>query len=134
MKTKINTQTAGIITINSEFLGDKSWGSDPQNYNNYKVTVSNGTKSFSFDFWGSIMNPEISNDQENVFALYCALTDGIRSKDGFENFCGEFGYNVDSRKAEKIFKTCEKTLEKLERVFDCDLYDLINEIQEKYDC
>jgi len=133
MKTIIETKSAGNIAINSEFLGDKcsNWG---DNYNNHKVKVTNGKKSFSFDFWGSISSPEISSDDENIFAFYCALSDGLAANDSFENFCSEFGYNSDSRKAEKIYKECEKTLRKIERVFSCDLYNLINEIQETYNC
>lgn len=139
MKTIIETKTAGKIVINSEFLGSKEWQIEkksnmPVNYNNHVVKVTNNKKSFSFDFWGSINNPEISNDQENVFALYCALSDGIYAKEGFEDFCSNLGYDSDSRTAERVFKNCEKSLKKVERVFDCDLYDLINEIQENYNC
>ena len=137
MKTSIETKTAGTIVINSEYLGNKAatWGDKKNpNYHNNSVKVTHNKKSFSFDFWGSIMNPEISNDQENVFAFYCALSDGLGAKDSFENFCGEFGYDSDSRNAERIYRACEKTLKKLERVFDCDLCDLINEIQEDYNC
>lgn len=135
MKTKINTKTAGNITINSEYFGDKEWKfGGNSNYHNHKVKITHNKKSFSFDFWGSIANPEISNDQENVFAFYCALSDGLSAVDSFENFCSELGYDTDSRKAEQIYKQCEKTLKKIERVFNCDLYDLINEIQEDYNC
>jgi len=136
MKTTIETKTAGKITINSEYIGDKkaTWGGKVDNYHNHKVNVTHGKKSFSFDFWGSINKPEIANDQENVFSFYCALSDGISAKESFSNFCSEFGYDEDSRTAERIYKACEKSLNKLERVFSCDLYDLINEIQESYNC
>lgn len=139
MKTSISTNAAGLITINSEYLGNKPAKWDTKsgistNYHNHTVKVTHNKKSFSFDFWGSIANPEISNDQENVFAFYCALSDGLSAKDSFENFCSEFGYNEDSRNAERIYKACEKTLKKIERVFSCDFYDLINEIQETYEC
>ena len=75
MKTQILTKTAGKITINSEFLNNKkaNWGGKNDNWNNHKITVSHNGKRFSFDFWGSINNPEIANDQENVFAFYCSL-------------------------------------------------------------
>lgn len=132
MKTTINTNTAGQITINSKYIGDKLWNAD--NYNNHIVTISHKGKRFSFDFWGSIIDPCISNNEENIFAFYCCLTDGLIAKNSFEDFCSEFGYDTDSRKAEKIYKACEKSLKKFERVFDCDLYDLINEIQETYNC
>lgn len=140
MKTIINTKTAGQISINSKYKGNKLWNTEnrQQNYNNHIVTIMHNHKRFSFDFWGSIASPCISNDEENIFAFYCALNDGLGAKDSFENFCSEFGYDTDSRndsrKAEKIYKACQKQLSKLERVFDCDLYDLINEIQETYNC
>jgi len=82
MKTTIKTKTTGYIHIDSNYIGDKkaNWtGRD--NYHNHKVKVFHDGKSFSFDFWGSIMNPEIVNDQENVFAFYCALSDGLSAKD-----------------------------------------------------
>ena len=137
MKTTINTTAAGLITINSECLGNKvsQWSDkDNQNYHNHSVKVTHNKKSFSFDFWGSIMNPEIANDQENIFAFYCALSDALSAKDSLEGFCSEFGYDSDSRTAERTYKACEKTLKKVERVFDCDLYDLINEIADTYNC
>lgn len=136
MKTSIETKTAGRIVINSTFKGDKQWKVDgiSNNWNNHKVTVKHGGKSFSFDFWGSIMNPDIKNNQENVFAFYCVLSDGLSAKDSFEDFCDNFGYDSDSRTAERIYKACKKSLTKIDRVFDCDLYDLINEISETYNC
>lgn len=136
MKTTIETKTAGSITVNSEFLNNKkaNWGGKTDNWNNHKITVLHNGKRFSFDFWGSIMNPKIANDQENVFSFYCALSDGISAKESFEDFCYNFGYDTDSRNAERIYKTCAKTLTKLERVFKCDLYDLVNEISETYNC
>ena len=45
-----------------------------------------------------------------------------------------FGYDEDSRKAERIYKACEDTLSDVEDTFECDLYDLINEIQETFEC
>lgn len=136
MKTTIETKTAGKITINSEYIGDKLWAvSDKMNnYNNHKVTISHKGKTTSFDFWGSIAEPEIRDDQANVFAFYCFLSDGLSAKDSFDYFCAEVGYDSDSRTAERIYKLCKKSLKKAERVFDCDLYDLINEVQETYNC
>ena len=137
MKSIIKTRTAGEITINSEYKGDKEWkmsGSHQQNWNNHVVTVTNNKKRFSFEFWGSIQDPEIKSDQENVFALYCALIDATCANETFKNFCGDLGYNEDSRTAERIYKACGRTLAKVNRVFDCDLYELCNEIQETWEC
>ena len=139
MKTTIETKTAGEIKINSVYLGDKLWKIDNsfshlKNYNNHRVTVTNNGKKYSFEYWASIAETKIKDEQGNVFAFYCSLSDGISAMDSFEDFCREFGYDTDSRNAERIYKSCVKTLNKLERVFDCDLYDLINEIQERWNC
>ena len=89
--------------ITSTFLGDKLWSADDkmQNYNNHLVTIVNTEthKKTAFEFWGSIMNPEIETEQELLFAFYCFLSDGEGSRYGFDDFCANFGYDTDSRKA-----------------------------------
>lgn len=137
MKTTLKTKTAGEIIINSEYIGNKQWDADEKNnnYHNHIISVIYKGHKLSFDFWGSIMNPEIKNDQENAFSFYCFLSDSLSSSESFKDFCSNFGYNEDSRKAEKIYKLCKKSLKKYEKLFNgVDLCDLLNEIQEKYDC
>lgn len=134
MKTTINTTAAGQISINSTFLNNKSWSGNEQNWNNHKITILHNGKKISFEFWGSIQNPEITTDEENIFALYCFLRDSEAASNSFKDFCNEFGYDEDSRRAEKIYKSCEKSLKKFNHIFNCDLYDLLNELQETYNC
>ena len=60
--------------ITSTFLNDKLWSADDkmQNYNNHLVTIVNTEthKKTAFEFWGSIMNPEITTENELMFAFY----------------------------------------------------------------
>ncbi|VVB60571.1 Uncharacterised protein [uncultured archaeon] len=51
----------------------------------------------------------------------------------FKEFCGEFGYDNDSRRAEKIHKECKKSLNKVEDLgfFESELTDILNELQEQ---
>ena len=126
--------------ITSTFLGDKLWSADDkmQNYNNHLVTIVNTEthKKTAFEFWGSIMKPEITTENELMFAFYCFLSDGEGSRYGFEEFCSEFGYDTDSRKAYKTFKACEKSLKKAERIgIDENMAcDIMNDLQENYGC
>ena len=126
--------------LTSTYIGDKLWNADNkmQNYNNHRITVTNTSihKRTSFEFWGSIINPEIKKEQELLFAFYCFLSDGLSSLYGFDEFCSEFGYNNDSIKAYKTFKACEKSLHKLERIGinEGTIYDLMNDLQENHDC
>lgn len=131
MTTTIKT-TQGDFKVTSTFKGNKLWPADEkkQNYNNHVITVSHNGSSTRFEFWGSIMNPEIGSVSDLQHAFYCFLSDAVSAKQSFEDFCSEFGYDSDSRKAERIYKACEKSLAKLEKLYSGDCYDLINEVQE----
>ena len=135
MRTQYNE-----FKITSTFLGDKLWNADDkmQNYNNHLVTVVNTEthKKTAFEFWGSIIKPEIETEQELLFAFYCFLSDGQGSRYGFEEFCSEFGYDTDSRRAYKTFKACEKSLHKAERIgIDEEMAcDIMNDLSENHGC
>lgn len=132
MKATIKTQTAGTISINSTFLNNKQWNCNVQNWNNHEITILHNGKKTSFDFWGSIMHPEIKTEKELVYAFYCFLSDGISAEtNDFFDFCDEFGYEP-TRDSQKIYNACKKSLAKIKNVFSCDIYDLINELQENY--
>lgn len=56
--------------------------------------------------------------------LYCLISDttSVDNARSFEDWCAEFGYDTDSRKAEKIYKQCLAIGEKLHR-FLADDFD-----------
>ena len=123
------------FTISAEFDGKKVAPWDNMNDRHSRVTVKNNEtgKKTSFDFWGSIREPRLETDYDLLNAFYCFVSDGLSAVNGFENFCSEFGYDTDSRRAEKIFKACKRSEEKLFRVtgYSVDMmYDFINELQE----
>ena len=56
------------------------------------------------------IKPEIAE------VLYCLLNDALCGQDTFEDFCCNYGYDTDSRKALKLYLSCqtaEKDLRKL---------------------
>ena len=122
------------FNLTSTFKGDKlaPWDDKQQNYNNHVITVANtelGQKA-SFEFWGSIVNPEIQTESELLNAFYCFVGDAISGKMDFSEFCSEFGYDEDSRKAEKIWNACKRSTVKFDRLYSGDIYDFVNELQE----
>jgi hypothetical protein len=65
--------------------------------------------------------------------LDCLASDaaGVENAQGFEDWAGEYGYDSDSRKAERTFRVCEKQAERLKQfigddatyqalLFDCE--------------
>lgn len=70
---------------------------------------------------------EMCNEPDAATVLDC-LCDEANCPDTFEDFCFEYGENPDSRRAEKTFKACLKTREKLKSFlgheFQTAMYEL----------
>jgi hypothetical protein len=93
--------------------------------NQYTATIKYKGKQMTTPFFtgkGWTKDPEIDDVMPALLSDY-----DVYQNWEFEDFCSEFGYDSDSRKAEKIFKACQKNGKAVERVFGFDaerLYDL----------
>lgn len=67
--------------------------------NGYSVTLKFQGRQTTVDFW---MGSAHTNDPTAYDVLYCVLSDASASDMSFEDFCGEFGYDLDSRESERI--------------------------------
>lgn len=118
--------------VKATYKGDKaaSWSED--NYNNHLVTVTNteNKQRCTFEYWASQARPEIKTERDVLSAFECFMNDVVSGKNSFEEFCSEFGYDEDSRSAEKTWKACKKSAEKLEKIYDGDVYELANDVRE----
>lgn len=121
--------------ISAVYTGSKAanWGDKmPENWNHHRVTVKNTETSArtSFDFWASIVKSHLETEYDVLNAFYCFVGDAISGNMDFSEFCREFGYDEDSRTAEKTWKACKRSAGKMKRIYDGDIYDLSNELQE----
>ena len=116
---------------------NKAWN-DKEPRNKYFVYVTNtesGQKT-RFTFWDSANNARagvILDNGELLSAFYCFVSDACSGLYSFSDFCNEFGYDEDSRSAERIFKACQRAYKSFSRVSgldDSSIYDFINELQE----
>lgn len=121
--------------VSAVYTGSKKadWGDKmPENWNHHTVTVTNkiNGKRTRFDFWASNMKTYLTSRYDVLSAFRCFVDDALSGEMEFEEFCREFGYDEDSRRAEKTWKACKRSTEKLRRIFDGSLYDLINSLEE----
>lgn len=116
--------------IESEFKGDISapWMASNKNRNFVRVTNTETDEYIEFDFWGSIVNPKLESDYDLLNAFYCIVNDAVSTDLGFGEFCSEFGYDEFSKEAKKVYGDCLDHLEMLERIYDGDIYDLVNDL------
>ena len=84
--------------------------------NGYHCTLRYKGRQYSFDFW---QGQGIASDPTAEGVLECLLSDSTVSDD-FADFCNEFGYDSDSRKAEKTHKACLKVGENTRRLLGDD--------------
>lgn len=90
----------------------------------FNYTLSCENRQYTFDFGQSI------NAGCEEPTMYDVLTCLQKYDVGtFENFCSDFGYDEDSRKAEKIYKAVSKEYNAMLRVFGADILEEMQEIQ-----
>jgi hypothetical protein len=83
-------------------------------------------KKISFSFWNSY-NDSLNNKEPSAYDVLTCCAGDISCPDNFEDFCGNFGYELDSIKALKTFKLCVKQTEKLNSFFNTEV--MIAELQ-----
>lgn len=131
----MNKATWKNFVITAEYRGDKPapWADGRQNWNYHRITVKNTENGLytGFDFWASIAHPHLETEYDLLNAFYCFVSDALSGLETFEDFCAEFGYDTDSRTAERTWKACKRSTLKLGRIAGgADLYDLCNELSE----
>lgn len=96
----------------------------------YTVTLTRyGKKPFVFKFGQSLADSGIKDGYRKTPTAYDVLSCLQKYDVGtFEDFCDEFGYDTDSRKAEKIYFAVQKEVSEVMRLFGDVLEDL-REIQ-----
>ena len=104
----------------------------------YRVTLSRETRPggvnavhvspLFFDFWDSVAAKEKGKTPSAYDVLACISGD-VHCPDDFADFCGEYGYEEDSRAAFATFKRCAALARKLRAFFTAEEIEGLSEIQ-----
>lgn len=118
--------------ISSFYAAEKEslWGAPAERH--YKITVRNTEtkKRTSFNFWCSIVHPEIETEDDILGAFSCFLNDATAGDYDIDDFYREFCGDGEIEEAVKPWRSCKKSLEKAKRVIgDIDtIYELLNDL------
>jgi hypothetical protein len=111
-------------TMKVDFLkNDFYFDGDKETRDIYRITLKRQGRRYSFNF-GTSLNDTQTNTAPTAYDVLACLTK--YDPDDFANFCADYGYDEDSRKAEKIYKAVLKEWAGVERLFS----DVIEELQE----
>ena len=108
-----------FLKYGSRFSGEKECR------NIYKVKIKRENKSFSFNFGQSIYATSKGEKPTNYDILSCLQKYDVGS---FEDFCSEFGYDEDSRKAEKTYNAVCKEYDNVCKIWSEKEIELLQEI------
>lgn len=118
----------------SLYKGDKPapWGGRPENWNHNIVTVYRGGRRCRFDFWPSTMSVgELASRRDVLGAFQCFVSDACCAESSFEDFCADFGYDTDSRRAYSTYCACKRSADKLHRLYAGDLAQLRDRVEDE---
>ena len=75
----------------------------------YQITISRGGTSgrLGFRYWNSLNDVQNGKTPTAYDVLSCVASDS-HTPETFADFCDEYGYDQDSRTAEKTFKAADK--------------------------
>lgn len=111
------------ITISSEYADenpvDTSWRA-----NHYKCVLKCEKRQMTIFFSKGF---GLSGEPTAEEILNCVAMD--YSEEDFEDWCGEYGYDTDSRKAEKVYKACKKQTKDAKRLLG-ENFDTLLECEE----
>ena len=127
------------ISFKSEYLGYMGdfcplWCEDGKHIHGAKYRVTfrrkdnkTAKKSFSVFFWDSFNDQQNGNETVSPYDVLAAIQkDEVGT---FENFCADFGYDADSRKAERIYKAVTREWYKVGSFFTQEELAEAQEIQ-----
>ncbi len=106
---------------NPNMESDKEWN---RGASHWKITLHcRGHQMTTYFSQGSAHTKEpTAADLLDCLALDSSGIDNARS---FEDWCSEYGYDTDSRKAEKTFKVCERQAQKLKTFLPSGEYEML---------
>lgn len=95
----------------------------------WRVTLKRNGKSYSTHY---SMGAALTGSPELCDVLYCLISDAESAGESFDDWCANFGYDTDSRKAERTWKACKRVAASLSRLFTNNELDALRELFADY--
>ena len=93
---------------------------------NCKITFKNQT--YRFNYWMGSAHTKTPSKRD---VLYSFVMDDVSGMN-FEDFCSEFGYDNNSKKALRIFEACKEQTKNFYRLFNEEERKILRELLEDY--
>ena len=75
---------------------------------------------------GNYLQPMLPSIADVISSL---LLDSSSADETFEDWCGNFGYDTDSRKALATYMKCQETRSAMLKFFGCELFNTLSQLE-----
>lgn len=83
----------------------------------WRVTLRYQGRRFTVPFFQGMGH---TDDPTAADVVSCLTSDARGGEESFETFCGDYGYDVDSRKAHAVWRQCARIAPRLRRLLGAD--------------
>jgi len=98
---------------------------DSQDMDHWKTVLRIGNRRMTVYFSKGYGHNGKAPKADEVLGCLASDSAAIENTRSFEDWCAEFGYDSDSRKAEKTFKVCEHQAKRLRSFLGEDLFNTL---------
>lgn len=118
---------AEFVKANSIRLTAERWHENPSmpdssNMDHWKCLLIAGKSRMTVYFSMGYGHKGKAPKADDVLDCLASDASGIENARSFEDWCGDYGYDTDSRAAEKTFKTCEHQAKRLRTLLGDSAY------------
>jgi len=113
---------ANRIRISSEWTASNPNMDDSARMDHWKVTLRSGKRQMTLTFSKGFGHNGAEPTADEVLDCLASDSASVENARDFEDWAQEFGYDTDSRKAEKTYRQCERQAEKLKRLLGEEAY------------
>lgn len=119
--TRYNITAEATRAESNPYMDDMPAGST-----HWHVTLRRGSKHQMTVPWSQ--GPAVEREPDAARVLECLAADAVSDGLEFEAWAGEYGYDSDSRKAERIYTATKKQTAALKRFLGSTGYDALNSV------
>jgi hypothetical protein len=115
---KFLTDSGINLTIKPGPFKSPIWAEIGEDHGNHYVVRMDraGNHPISFSFWGSIADKR-AGEHPTAYDVLACISHDTYCPDTFDEFCAEYGYNKESRKARATWKHCVAFSQRLQAFF-----------------
>lgn len=115
------------LTMTAERTDSNPSMADSANMDHWKVTIRCAGRRMTLVFSMGYGHNGKAPDLPNVLDCLASDANSYDNAQSFEDWAGDFGYDPDSRTAERTYKAVAKSADKLRKLLGDDAYTLLTD-------